>query len=93
MSTGRRPGSRDREAITRGNELLPPKSLVQNARLKDYAAEYKQSVKILKRSGPPAASELEWFQPWTKVFEWKYPTFEWFQGANRISRITALIAR
>ncbi|HSK43375.1 MAG TPA: hypothetical protein VLA83_05740 [Candidatus Binatia bacterium] len=26
------------------NELLPPKSLVQNARLKDYAAEYKRSV-------------------------------------------------
>ena len=20
--------------------------------------------------------------PWTKVFEWKYPTFEWFQGGK-----------
>jgi acetyl-CoA synthetase len=29
-----------------------------------------------------AAKELEWFQPWTKVFDWKYPTFEWFIGGK-----------
>ena len=64
------------------NELLPPKSLVENARLKDYAAEYKWSVEDPEAFWAAAANELEWFQPWTKVFEWKYPTFEWFQGGK-----------
>jgi acetyl-CoA synthetase len=64
------------------NELLPPKSLVENARLKDYAAEYKRSVEDPEAFWADAANELEWFRPWTKVFEWKYPTFEWFQGGK-----------
>ncbi len=63
-------------------ELLPPKSLVENARLKDYAAEYKSSVDDPEAFWAGAAKELEWFQPWTKVFDWKYPTFEWFQGGK-----------
>src|SRR6478736_8977680 len=63
-------------------ELLPPKSLVANARLKDYAAEYKRSVEEPEAFWADAAKELEWFQPWTKAFEWKYPTFEWFQGGK-----------
>jgi acetyl-CoA synthetase len=64
------------------NELLPPRSLVENARLKDYAAEYKRSVEDPEAFWADAANELEWFRPWTKVFEWKYPTFEWFQGGK-----------
>ncbi|HLK54063.1 MAG TPA: acetyl-coenzyme A synthetase N-terminal domain-containing protein, partial [Candidatus Angelobacter sp.] len=64
------------------NELLPPKSLVENAFLKDYAAEYQRSVDDPETFWACAAKELEWFQPWTKVFEWKYPTFEWFIGGK-----------
>jgi acetyl-CoA synthetase len=64
------------------NELLPPKSLVENARLKDYAAEYRRSVEDPEAFWAEAANELEWFRPWTKVFDWKYPTFEWFQGGK-----------
>lgn len=26
------------------------------------------------------AQELHWFKPWNKVFEWKYPFFNWFKG-------------
>jgi acetyl-CoA synthetase len=63
-------------------ELLPPKSLVENARLKDYAAEYQRSVDDPEGFWAAAAKELEWFQPWTRVFDWKYPTFEWFQGGK-----------
>jgi len=29
------------------------------------------------------AKELHWHEPWTKVFDWKYPTFEWFIGGRR----------
>src|SRR5689334_2959411 len=63
-------------------ELLPPKSLVENARLKDYAAEYQRSVDDPEAFWASAAKELEWFQPWTRIFDWKYPTFEWFQGGK-----------
>jgi len=29
-----------------------------------------------------AASELHWFRRWDRVFEWNYPTFRWFIGAE-----------
>jgi len=29
-----------------------------------------------------AADELHWFNTWSKVFEWNYPTFRWFVGAQ-----------
>src|SRR4029077_19637934 len=64
------------------NELLPPKSLVENARLKDYAGEYQRSVEDPEAFWAAAARELEWFHPWNKVFEWTYPTFQWFLGGK-----------
>ncbi|HKE32792.1 MAG TPA: AMP-binding protein, partial [Candidatus Angelobacter sp.] len=64
------------------NEIHPPASLVAKARLRDYASEYKRSVEDPDRFWAEVANELEWFQPWTKVFEWKYPTFEWFVGSK-----------
>ncbi|HEY7404436.1 MAG TPA: acetate--CoA ligase [Candidatus Angelobacter sp.] len=63
-------------------ELLPPKSLVENARLKDYAGEYRRSVEDPEGFWAEAAQELEWFQPWNKIFEWKYPTFQWYLGGK-----------
>jgi len=29
-----------------------------------------------------AAGELPWFRPWDQVFEWTFPTFRWFIGAE-----------
>ena len=29
-----------------------------------------------------AANELHWFNTWNKVFEWNYPNFRWFVGAQ-----------
>ncbi len=63
-------------------EFLPPKSLKENARLKDYAGEYRRSVDDPEAFWTEAAKELEWFQPWSKVFEWKYPTFQWYVGGK-----------
>jgi acetyl-CoA synthetase len=64
------------------NEILPPASLVASARLRDYPAEYGRSLEDPEGFWADAARELEWFQPWTKVFAWTYPTFEWFVGAK-----------
>src|SRR5215813_12605104 len=64
------------------NELYPPRFLAENARLQDYAGEYRRSVEDPEAFWAEAARELEWFQPWNKVFDWTYPTFEWFQGGK-----------
>jgi acetyl-CoA synthetase len=29
-----------------------------------------------------AADELPWFRRWDRAFEWNYPTFRWFIGAE-----------
>src|SRR5690242_20550463 len=29
-----------------------------------------------------AAKRLPWFRSWDQVFEWEYPTFRWFSGAQ-----------
>ena len=29
-----------------------------------------------------AADQLHWFRTWDKVFEWNYPSFRWFVGAQ-----------
>ena len=29
-----------------------------------------------------AAEELPWFRRWDRVFEWNFPTFRWFIGAE-----------
>jgi acetyl-CoA synthetase len=63
-------------------EIHAPASLVQQLRLRDFDAEYKRSVEDPDAFWGGVARELEWFQPWNKVFEWKYPTFEWFLGGK-----------
>ena len=63
-------------------ELHAPEFLVQQCRLKNYAAEYKRSVESPDAFWSGVASELEWFKPWNKVFEWTYPTFQWFLGGK-----------
>src|ERR1051326_5848046 len=82
MSTVAHPEAGIEQLLHAEQELLPPKSLVENARLKDYAGEYRRSVEDPEGFWSNAAKELEWFQPWNKVFEWKYPTFEWFRGGK-----------
>ncbi|MBV8809649.1 MAG: acetate--CoA ligase [Acidobacteriaceae bacterium] len=63
-------------------DLHAPASLVAQARLQDYEAEYRRSVEDPEGFWAEIAQELEWFQPWQKVFDWNYPLFEWFQGAT-----------
>ena len=63
-------------------EFHPPSFLAEHARLRDYATEYRRSVDDPEKFWAGIARELEWFAPWDKIFEWTYPTFEWFQGGK-----------
>ncbi len=63
-------------------QILPPPSLVQQAYLQDHDAAYKDSVENPEAFWEGVAKELDWFKPWDKVFQWDYPTFQWFLGAK-----------
>ena len=63
-------------------EIAPPASLVEQATLQDLDAAYQRSVEDPEGFWAEAASELHWFKPWDKVFEWDYPQFRWFTGAQ-----------
>src|SRR5215469_15269483 len=82
MTTTVTPAEGIEQLLHSENEIHPPASLVAGARLRDYPAEYNRSVEDSDRFWSEAAKELEWFQPWTKVFEWKYPTFQWYLGGQ-----------
>jgi len=52
MSTAANSDAGIEQLLRTETELLPPRSLVENARLKDYAAEYNVPSTIPKLSGP-----------------------------------------
>ena len=68
--------------LKQSGEIPPPPSLASNANLQDYQAAYDESIRDPESFWARAASELDWFNPWTKVFEWDYPGFKWFLDAT-----------
>jgi Acetyl-coenzyme A synthetase N-terminus len=62
-------------------EIHAPEHLKREARLKDYESEYKRSIEDPGGFWDEIAKELHWHEPWTKTFEWNYPTLAWFLGA------------
>ncbi len=63
-------------------EIPPPASLVEQATLQDLDEAYRRSVEDPEGFWAEAASDLHWFKPWGRVFEWDYPQFRWFTGAQ-----------
>lgn len=64
------------------HEIHAPEQLKKEARLKDYESEYKRSIEDPEGFWAEVANELHWYEPWTKTFEWNYPTFAWFLGGR-----------
>ncbi len=62
---------------------LPSPDVVEQAYIKDYDAEYAQSVADLEGFWAARAQELDWFEPWDKVLDTsKAPFYQWFVGAK-----------
>ena len=79
------------DRFSQDSEVIhPPGSLVSNANLQDYDAEYQRSVDDPDGFWEGVASELDWLEPWDKVFQWDYPSFRWFSGARCNITINAL---
>jgi len=64
------------------SKVNPPSNLAKNANLQDYEGVYKKSVEDPEGFWSEIASELNWFSPWSTVFEWDYPNFKWFSDAT-----------
>ncbi len=63
-------------------EIPPPPHVARQATLQDYDETYRRSIADPEGFWAEVASELEWFKPWDKVFQWDYPNFQWFLGAQ-----------
>ena len=63
-------------------ELLAPERVKRETRLKDFDAECRRAAEDPDAFWAEIARELHWHEPWNKVFDWKYPTFEWFIGGR-----------
>ena len=60
----------------------PPPHVARQATLQDYEGTYARSMEDPEGFWEGVAQELEWFKPWDKVFQWDYPNFQWFLGAQ-----------
>ena len=65
-----------------GRVIQPSAELKAKAYIKDYAEAYKRSIENPEQFWDGIAKELDWFTPWDKVLEWKYPWAKWFLGAT-----------
>ena len=63
-------------------QILPPPHVARQATLQDYETTYARSIADPEAFWEGVAQELDWFRPWDKVFQWDYPTFQWFLGAQ-----------
>jgi len=62
-----------------GQQLYyPSQEVLEKAYLKDYNRLYERSLEDSEGFWSQAASELDWFKPWDRVLEWKYPYARWF---------------
>ena len=59
----------------------PPEKFRQTARVSDTSV-YKKAAENSEGFWESFAKELEWFQPWHRVLEWKPPHAQWFVGGK-----------
>jgi acetyl-CoA synthetase len=74
------------ESVLRENRLFPPpaefavKAWIGSEA--EYQRLYRQSIEDPERFWAEAASELEWFRPWTNVIDGEGPETKWFVGGR-----------
>ncbi len=68
--------------LQESGEIIPPASLVEQVYLKDHKEAHRQSIEDPEGFWSRVAKELDWIAPWDKVFQWDYPTFQWFLGGK-----------
>ncbi|HEU5088762.1 MAG TPA: acetate--CoA ligase, partial [Roseiflexaceae bacterium] len=79
------------EPTTGSARMAPIGPAAEQANLRDYAEAYRQSLDDPERFWAAAASELEWFSPWSSVLDdSEAPFFKWFVGGTTNLTVNAL---
>ena len=78
--------NQDLESTLREDRVFPPpcefSSIAHIQSLEAYEALYARSIADPEAFWAEAASELHWFEKWTKVLDWNLPEAKWFVGGK-----------
>jgi acetyl-CoA synthetase len=90
MSETRRTVSPEIEALLQEDRDFPPSdSFCAQANVRD-ARVYKQAARNPEGFWENFARELHWFEPWSRVLEWKPPHAKWFVGGKINASVNCL---
>ncbi|MCB9138998.1 MAG: acetate--CoA ligase [Caldilineaceae bacterium] len=79
------------EQILQHDEVFKaPDSLIQQANVQDFDAEYARSIEDPEQFWGHWAERYEWFKPWDEVMAWDYPNHRWFVGGETNITLNAL---
>jgi acetyl-CoA synthetase len=86
MATGTTAPSQDLQSTLREDRVFPPPpefaSTAHIKSLEEYETLYARSIADPEAFWASAASELHWFEQWTKVLDWQLPVAKWFVGGK-----------
>ncbi len=79
------------QALTKiSQKIEPPQRVKDEAFIKDYDSVYAYSIRDPEGFWGQIASELQWFEPWTKVREIDIPNHKWFIDGKTNITLNAL---
>jgi acetyl-CoA synthetase len=86
MASSSTPASQDLQSTLREDRVFPPPAeFAATANIKsleEYETLYARSIADPEAFWAEAASELHWFEKWTKVLDWQLPVAKWFVGGK-----------
>ncbi|MEZ4616706.1 MAG: acetate--CoA ligase [Caldilineaceae bacterium] len=72
------------------DHFIAPQSLIEQANLRDFEAEYARSIADPATFWGEWASRFTWTKPWEAVMQWDYPNHKWFVGGETNITFNAL---
>jgi acetyl-CoA synthetase len=72
------------------DQFSAPVHLIEQANLRDFAAEYARSIADPAAFWGEWANRFLWTRPWDQVMQWTYPEHKWFVGGETNITLNAL---
>src|SRR5579862_7983736 len=75
--------------LTEDRRFPPPKWWLERSRMHD-ASVYARAAADPEKFWAAFATELDWFEPWTQILDWKPPHAKWFVGGKINASVNCL---